>query len=169
MRSDPAPAGDELGLLVQYLDYQRETVLQKTEGLTREQLAQTHSPSTLTLGGPLSHLALVEDDWMQVRFLGLAEREPWASVDWDTDPDREFHAAAELEPEQLPDRYRQACQHSRQAVGAAAGLDQCSLRPRRSGQEFSLRWVLLHLLEETARHAGHTDLLREALDGTTGK
>jgi hypothetical protein len=54
-------------------------------------------------------------------------------------------------------------------VAEAESLDQLSVRPRRSGRHFDLRWVLLHLIEETARHAGHADLLREAIDGTVGE
>jgi Protein of unknown function (DUF664) len=169
MRTDPDSSGSEFGLLGQYLDYQRETVLLKTDGLTREQMAQPLPPSTLTLGGLLNHLALVEDSWMEVRFVGLPEREPWASVDWNLDPDWEFRTAAELEPEQLRRRYRDACDRSRRVASQATGLGQLSVQPGRNGQRFSLRWVLLHLLEETARHAGHADLLREALDGTVGE
>jgi hypothetical protein len=169
MRIDPQSTGTELELLTQYLDYQRETMLMKTDGLTREQLAQPLPPSTLTLGGLLNHLALVEDSWFEERFVGAPEREPWAGVDWDADPDWEFRTAAGLEPEELRDRYRQACDRSRAVVAAATGLDQLSVVPRRDGSSFSLRWVLLHLLEETARHAGHADLLREAIDGTVGE
>jgi hypothetical protein len=169
MRIDPQSTGTELELLTQYLDYQRETMLMKTDGLTREQLAQPLPPSTLTLGGLLNHLALVEDSWFEERFVGAPEREPWAGVDWDADPDWEFRTAADLEPEQVRDRYRQACDRSRAVVAAATGLDQLSVVPRRDGSFFSLRWVLLHLLEETARHAGHADLLREAIDGTVGE
>lgn len=169
MRIDPNPTGGEADLLAQYLDFQRETVLLKTAGLSREQLAQASAPSTLTLGGLLNHLALVEDTWMQVRFLGLPDREPWASVDWDADPDWEFRTAAQLQPDELRDRYRQACERSRAAAAGASGLDQLAVERRRDGSQFSLRWVLFHLLEETARHAGHADLLREAVDGTVGE
>jgi uncharacterized protein DUF664 len=169
VRTDPDPRGTELELLGQYLDHQRETVLLKTDGLTREQMARPHPPASLTLGGLLNHLALVEDDWVQVRFLGLPEREPWAGVDWDADPDWEFRTAATLEPEQLRGRYRDACDRSRLAARDASGLDQLSVQPLRDGRHFSLRWMLLHLLEETARHAGHADLVREALDGTVGE
>jgi hypothetical protein len=150
MRIDPDPAGPELGMLSQYLDYQRETMLSKTDGLTRQQLAQQHSPSQLTLAG-------------------LPDREPWASVDWESDPDWEFRTAAQLEPEQLQSRYRQACERSRHIVSSAAGLDQLSVRALRHGRHFSLRWVLLHPVKETARHAGHADFLREAIDGTVGE
>jgi uncharacterized damage-inducible protein DinB len=169
VRLDPDPDGSESALLGQYLDYQRETMLRKTDGLTREQLALKHAPSELTLAGLLYHLALVEEDWMEVRFSGLPDREPWIGVDWDADPDWEFRTARELEPEYLRQRYREACERSQRIVSEAAGLDQLSVRPLRSGQRFSLRWVLLHLIEETARHIGHADFLREAIDGTVGE
>ncbi|MBC7443259.1 MAG: DinB family protein [Ramlibacter sp.] len=169
MRIDPEPNSAESGMLSQYLDYQRETLLSKTDGLTREQLAQKHSPSTLTLAGLLYHLALVEEGWMEVRFAGLPDREPWASVDWDDDPDWEFRNAALLEPMQLRSRYREACNRSRAVVSTSTGSDQLSVTTLSDGRKFSLRWVLLHLIEETARHAGHADLLREAIDGTVGE
>jgi hypothetical protein len=76
MRIDPDATGSDLGMLSLNLDYQCETLIAKTEGLTREQLAQKHSPSELTLAGLLYHLALVEEDWMEVRFAGLPDREP---------------------------------------------------------------------------------------------
>jgi uncharacterized damage-inducible protein DinB len=169
VRTEPTSTGPELDLLSQYLDVQRETVLRKAEGLTAAQLAQPLPPSTLTLGGLLYHLALVEETWFEVRFAGLPERAPWAGIDWDADPDWEFRTAAELDPDDLRRRYRDACDRSREVVARASGLDQLSVQPRRNGEHFSLRWVLLHLLEETARHAGHADLLREAVDGSVGE
>jgi hypothetical protein len=89
----------------------------------------------------------------------------------DTAPDLnwEFRTAAQLEREQLQSRYRQACERGRHVVSSAAGLDQFSVRALRDGRHFSLGWVLLHLVEETARHAGHADFLREAIDGTVGE
>ena len=169
MRIDPDPGGSELALLGQYLDYQRETILSKTEGLTRVQLAQQHPPSELTLGGLLYHLSLVEEDWLEVRFAGRPDREPWAGVDWNADPNWEFRTASDLEPDTLQRRYREACDRSRHIVSEAAGLDQLSVKTLRDGRHFSLRWVLLHLIEETARHAGHADFLREAIDGNIGE
>lgn len=169
MRIDPDPGGPELGLLEQYLDYQRETMLSKTDGLTQEQLARKHPPSELTLSGLLYHLSLVEEDWLEVRFTGLPDREPWAGVGWDADPNWEFRTAADLAPEQLRTRYREAIERSRHVVSEAAGLDQMSIKALRDGRHFSLRWVLLHLIEETARHSGHADFLREAIDGTVGE
>jgi len=168
IRSDPA-GRDERALLGQFLDFQRATVLAKTEGLNREQMTRRHEPSALTLAGMLYHLAAVEEIWMEVRFLGLPMREPWAGIDFEADPEWEFRTGAELEPEELRQRYREACERSRQAAAQAASLDQESALAIRDGGRFTLRWVLLHLLEETARHAGHADLLREAIDGTIGE
>jgi uncharacterized damage-inducible protein DinB len=168
VRTDPDASGRERDLLEQYLDYQRETVLAKTEGLSREQMGQRLPSSALTLGGLLYHLALVEEDWMEVRFSGWSEREPWVGVDWDADPEWEFRTGAAMDPQQLRQRYRDACERSRRAASNATGLDQLSVTPLRNGQRFSLRWILLHLMEETARHAGHADLIRESIDGSTG-
>jgi uncharacterized damage-inducible protein DinB len=167
VRTDPQ--GSERELLCQYLDYQRETMLLKVDGLSTDQLARKHPPSGLTLGGLLHHLALVEESWLEVRFMGHPERAPWVGVDWDADPDWEFHTAAGLQPDQVVQRYRDACDRSRQVVSATARLDELSVQTLSDGRHFSLRWVLLHLIEETARHAGHADLLREALDGIVGE
>ncbi len=169
MRIDPEPAVDELTTLSQYLDFQRATIVSKTEGMSREQLRQQDRPSTLTLGGLLYHLALVEESWLEVRFAGLPDREPWAGIDWDADPNWEFRTAADLDGDQLRARYHEACERGRRVVADASGADQLSVRPMRSGAQFSLRWVLLHLIEETARHAGHADLIREAIDGAVGQ
>jgi uncharacterized damage-inducible protein DinB len=169
MRVDPPDSGPELLQLTAFLDYQRETVLQKADGLTREQLAQRLPPSELTLGGLLNHLARVEDVWFRVRFAGLPPAEWRAGVDPAVDPDREFRTAADVDPDVLRDRYRTACRASREVVAGAADLDQLSVLPRRDGGLIDLRWILLHMIEETARHAGHADLLRESIDGAVGE
>jgi hypothetical protein len=165
--TEPDPRGSELELLEQYLDVQREVVLSKTQGLDEEQLARTHPPSSLTLGGLLHHLSLAEEDWMDIHFSGQPDRAPFADADWSADPDWQFRVPADLDPEALRQRYRNACDRSRAVVRAASSLEQLSAKPVR-GELFTLRWVLLHLLEETARHAGHADLLREAVDGSVG-
>jgi uncharacterized damage-inducible protein DinB len=169
VRTDPPESGPELDQLTNVLDYQRETILQKTDGLTREQLAQQLPTSSLTLGGLLNHLALVEDSWFRVRFSGLPDDALWAGIDWDADPDYEFRTAADVEPKELRRRYEAACASSREVVAGAQSLDQLSVEKRQNGMHVDLRWVLLHLIEETARHAGHADLLREAVDGATGE
>jgi uncharacterized damage-inducible protein DinB len=169
MRQDPPATGGELEQLTAFLDFQRETVLRKAEGLDAGQLAQALPPSSLTLAGLLNHLALVEDSWFRERFAGLAGQETWAGVDWETDPDFEFRTAVDVDPDELRQRYRDACARSREVVAAAEGLDQLGAQPRRNGASWNLRWLLLHMIEETARHAGHADLLRESIDGAVGE
>lgn len=115
------------------------------------------------------HLALVEEDWMEVLLLGLPDRQPWVGVDREADPDWEFRTSAEMEPEQLRQWYQDACGRSRLVASQASGLDQLSVKPLRIGRRSTLRWILLHLIEETARHAGHADFLREAIDGSVGE
>jgi uncharacterized damage-inducible protein DinB len=167
-RRDPEPAAGERSTFEQFLDYQRATLLHKTKGLNAGQMNRRLPTSALTLSGLLKHLALVEDDWIQVRFLGLPELEPWASAPWDEDRDWEFHTAEQDSPDELRAIYQAACDRSRSGV-AGIGLDALSAGTNRAGQQLSLRWVLMHLVEETARHNGHADLLREAVDGTVGE
>lgn len=168
MRTDPPSCGAERLQLTAFLDYQRATVLQKAEGLTDEQLAQRLPISSLTLAGLLNHLALVEDSWFTERFAGRPENELWTGVDWDADPDFEFRTAVDVPGAELRRRYGDACARSREITRSADSLDQRSATARSNGQHFDLRWVLLHMIEETAGHAGHADLLREAIDGTVG-
>ncbi len=171
-RTDPDLVGNELTLLTQYLDYHRATLTQKAAGLTRDQLATTVGASSLTLAGLVNHAALNEDHWFGVVLLGRPQAEPWASAPWDDDPDWEFHTALDTDPAELLARYAETCERSRANVDEAAtagGLDCLSAPHPRRQERFSLRWILLHMLEETARHNGHADLLREAADGATGE
>ncbi|MDX6421975.1 MAG: hypothetical protein QOG28_6595 [Trebonia sp.] len=170
MRQDPDPTTtSERDSLGQYLDYQRETILLKAEGLTKAQLAQQIPTSDLTLAGILYHLALVEEGWFEVDFLGHQHREDFEGIDWDADPNYEFRTALERQPDWLRRRYRDACDRARQVAAGAGSLDDVSVSTRVGGKPFTLRWVMLHLIEETARHAGHADLLREAIDGVVGE
>ena len=167
-RRDPEPAADERTNLLQFLDFHRATLLGKAQDLDAEGLGRSLPTSTLTLAGLLKHLALVEDDWIQVRFLGLPELEPWASAPWDEDRDWAFHTAVQDDPDELRDLYRAACDRSRRGV-ADFDLDALSVGVNRQGRQWTLRWILTHLLEETARHNGHADLLRESVDGVVGE
>ena len=160
---------NERDVLVQYLDYQRETILLKTEGLTKAQLGRKIPSSDLTLAGILYHLALNEEGWFEVQFLGREDREDFAGIDWEADPNYEFRTALEKEPDWLRRRYREACDRARQVTAAADSPDDVSVSTRIGGKPFTLRWVMLHMIEETARHAGHADLLREAIDGVVGE
>jgi uncharacterized damage-inducible protein DinB len=169
MRTDPPDSGPELLQLTAFLDFQRETILLKTDGLSREQLAQPLASSSLTLAGLLNHLAKVEDVWFRVRFAGLAEAGWRADAEGPAEPDWDFDSATSVAPEELRERYRTACAASRAVVAEAPDLDRLSARPRRDGPRVDLRWILIHMIEETARHAGHADLLREAIDGSVGE
>jgi uncharacterized damage-inducible protein DinB len=160
---------DERTMLGAFLDHHRATLVWKASGLTPAQLAQPLAPSSLTIGGLVKHLALVEDSWFTTRFAGHAEPEPWASADWDAYPDWEHHSAAGDSPEQLLALYAAACERSRAVYAEAESLDQRSVLPDRTGEPFTLRWMVLHMIEETARHNGHVDLLRESVDGLTGE
>ncbi len=166
-RVEPAFDADEHTMLTGFLDYHRATLLWKAGGLTQQQMATPLPSSDLTIAGLVKHLALVEDSWFTERFAGKGEG-VWAGIDWDADPDWEMHSAVHDAPEQLLSLYAEACERSRQVI-AGAGLDQESVVPDRRGGHFTLRWILLHMIEETARHNGHVDLLREAIDGVSGE
>jgi len=171
-RVDPDLAADELTSLSQFLDFHRATLIDKVSGLSTEQLAERAVRSSeITLGGMLKHLALVEDDWFQVKFLGRPEVEPWASAPFDVDRDWDWHSAADDTPQALLLLYRGACARSRTAVEEVGGdLDRLSVAADpQTGGRFSLRWIMVHMIEETARHNGHVDLIREAIDGSVGE
>jgi hypothetical protein len=171
-RTEPDLVGDELTLLTQFLDYHRATLSAKAAGLDAAGLATRLRPSSLTLGGLVRHAALNEDHWFGVILLGRPQSEPWASAPWEDDPDWEFTTVIEDGPEQLLADYAATCARSRDNVAqaaAAGGLDfLCTGRSSR-GEQFSLRWILLHMIEEVARHNGHADLIRESIDGVTGE
>lgn len=177
-RTEPSLRADETATLRAYLGYHRDTLRWKTAGLTAAQLRTPLPPSTMTLGGLLKHLAYVESQWFAVVLDGGDARPPFDTVDWAADPDWEWHSAAADDPADLRALFDDAVAASDRALdrllgGApspAAGLDVLSVREdRHGGGRFSLRWVLVHLIEEYARHNGHADLLREALDGATGE
>ncbi len=156
-------------MVCEFLDEQRVIFESKVSGLSIEELSRTVASSTMTLAGLIKHLAFVEDSWFQDDFLGLGDPEPWASAPWDEDRDWEWHTAVNDDPAYLLDLYRVACARSRVAVMNAESLDTLAVKAdRRTGGPISLRWIMLHMIEETARHNGHADILREAIDGATG-
>ncbi|GAA2740721.1 DinB family protein [Terrabacter aerolatus] len=172
-RTDPPLTADEASTLVAFLDYHRDTLRMKTEGLTAEQLAQPLAPSTLTLGGLLKHVALNEASWFGEVLHGRPMPEPWASADWEADRDWELTSARDDSPEELRRLMDVSVGQARRDIDAALAEGGPEFRSvklsRKDGQEFSLRWILLHMIEEYARHNGHADLLREAVDGVTGE
>jgi hypothetical protein len=170
-RTEPPYQGGELATLTAFLDYQRATAAGRLEGLTAGQAATTLPPSPLTIVGLVKHLALVEDDWFQKDLLGRPMPPVWDAADFGADRDWEFHSAVDDGPESVLALYAEACDRSRAAVaelgGDPAALSATTLR--RTGEPFSLRWLLCHMIEETARHNGHADLIRESIDGVTGE
>lgn len=173
-RRDPPPAGDEVTLLRAFLAFHRDTLRLKTSGLDDAGLRRPLPPSTMTLGGLLTHLAYVEDYWCGVVLHGREPAAPWDAVDWATEPDADWHLARGRDAVALRRTLDDAVAASDAAVDAVlaapggAGLDTLAARERH-GERVSLRWILVHLVEEYARHNGHADLLREAVDGSTGE
>jgi uncharacterized damage-inducible protein DinB len=171
-RPEPPIAADEAATLVGFLEYQRATLAWKSGGLDADGLSATVAVSTMTLGGILKHLAYVEDHWFSRWVGGNEPGPPWNAVNWDADPDWEWHSAANDTPEQLVALWEQAVGRSRAAVAGAlsdGGLDQLAKRRWSDGRSPSLRWIICHMIEEYARHNGHADLLRESVDGATGE
>ena len=168
-RPSPPTHGTEAVQLRSWLDFHRATLKQKAAGLTQEQLAQTLAPSTLSLGGLVKHMALVEDNWFSVVLLGNEDAAPWQGVDWDADRDWEFHTAADDSPEVLLGLLDDAIAASDAILDEVGDdLDLRAKQSRRDGTPFDLRWILIHMIEEYARHNGHADLIRESVDGSTG-
>ena len=170
--SEPPIAGDETATLLGSLERQRATLAWKCGGLDAAGMGATLGPSTITLGGLLKHLALVETDYFTRRLQGRDPGPPWNAVDWDADPDWEWHSAADDTPEQLMTLWRDAVASSRSAVVealATGDVDQLVQFTTSSGESPSLRRILIDLIEEYARHVGHADLIRESIDGLTGE
>ncbi|BCW72812.1 DinB family protein [Arthrobacter sp. NicSoilB8] len=171
-RPEPPLAAGEAATLLGFLDFQRATLAWKCAGLDSAGLGARTAASAMTLGGLLKHMAYVESEWFS-RSLHAREREaPFDTVDWKAAPDWEWHSAAGDTPDQLRTLWQDAVDRSRARVAEAladGGLDQLARRAWPDGSAPSLRWILCHMIEEYARHNGHADLLREAVDGQTGE
>jgi uncharacterized damage-inducible protein DinB len=165
-RPDP-PALPERAALEAWLDFHRATLLTKCAGLDAEQLAaRSCPPSTLSLLGLVRHLTDVERGWFLRRWVdGIAPLHYS-----DDDPDGDFD---NLDPARAAEdlaAYREAVEAAR-AEAARHELGERVLRrpDHPAGEVIDVRWIYLHMIEEYARHNGHADLLREAIDGTTGE
>ncbi|MFD7570057.1 DinB family protein [Streptomyces sp. NPDC059810] len=163
--SDTPPAWDECTQLTTFLDYARDTARAKCEGVSAENARTAPLPGSplMTMSGVVNHLRWVEYYWFQVVFLGEDDKGPWT----EEDPDREMRIGVDFPLAQLLDEYAEQSARYRELV-AENDLDARSERTIRDGRHVDLRWILLHLVEETARHNGHLDILRELVDGTTG-
>ncbi len=177
-RTDPPLAADEATTLIAFLDFHRDTLRWKTTGLDAAQLDQPLAPSDMTLGGLLKHLAVVENSWFCEVLLGEPLMAPFDTAPWDEDRDWEWHSAAADSPEHLHGLLDEAIDRSRRATARcldtegpdAGGLDTLSVgRARGDDERYSLRWILVHMIEEYARHNGHADLIRQSIDGAVGE
>jgi hypothetical protein len=171
-RTEAPLRADEVTALRGFLDYHRDTFRWKCAGLTQQQLAQAHPPSTMTLGGMMKHLALDEVGWFGQTLAGEPYPAPFDAVDWDADPDWEWRTGREDSPEELRALYDDCVGRADAAIDRALvrnGLDTESVEESSDDGAFSLRWILLHMIEEYARHNGQADLIRESIDGKTGE
>jgi uncharacterized damage-inducible protein DinB len=162
-RIDPPLEADERTMLDAWLDYQRETLLWKCEGLSDDQLKTASAPpSKMTLLGLVRHMAEVERNWF-AEFVGTDQTWIYCTednLDGDWDDIADADAAADL------GTLRREIKTYRRELPRVA-LDAVKIG-RHKGRRFSLRWVLVHMIEEYARHNGHADLVRERIDGATG-
>jgi len=171
-RPEPEPAANELDTLVGFLEFQRATLAWKCAGLGAEGLRTTIAASAMTLGGLLKHMSFVEDHWFSKWLYGNEPCPPWDTVDWTADPEWEWVTSHADSPEHLRDMWQTTVERSRVLLTRAlteGGLEQLARRTWPSGEAPSLRWIMVHMIEEYARHNGHADLLREAIDGETGE
>ena len=155
-------AGTEKEVLSGFLDHYRATILTICEGLGDEDLRRPMVPSGTSLLGMIKHLAYVERGWFQETIAGERAEYPF---DLD-DPDADMRAEPHERTEEILDLYRSECDRSRQIIDAVS-LDDLAKGEERSA-DYNVRWVIVHMIEETARHAGHADIIREQLDGVTG-
>jgi len=167
----PDLAVSEIDTLLGFLDFQRATLAWKCSDLDAAGLRATVGTSTMTLGGLLKHMAFVEDHWFSRYLHGNERSAPWDTVDWDAQPDWEWESSKQDSPEQLRTGWEDAVTRSRELVANALVTDgpgQLAKRTWPNGEAPSLRWILVHMIEEYARHNGHADLLRQRIDGVTG-
>lgn len=147
-----------------FLDFLRETLVWKTEGLSQEQLTWAYAPSSLTLLGVVKHLTRVERYWFQEVLAGDEVTHPWTdeqrAANWRIEPDEDADT--------IRTRYWSTVQGSRE-IATAMAWEQIARGGTGDRAGLSLGWVLTHMVEETARHVGHADLIRERLDGATGE
>ena len=158
---EPVPFNDdgELDTALAFLTFARHCVLKKTEGLDDEQLRRVLVDSGTTLLGLVAHLTVAERYWFGHHVAGHHDEEEW---------DFGMDVPAGLSAAEVVEGYRRAIEESDAAVRAAGGPDARVARPIKD-EPLTVRWVLAHMTGETTRHAGHADILREQIDGTTGR
>jgi uncharacterized damage-inducible protein DinB len=163
-RTTRPATGSEQELLEAFLDFQRDTLLWKVSGLDEAALKRPLTPSGMSLLGLVKHLAYVERNWFQNRFLAREVYVPWIGPNANHDADFQFEPGET--PEAVIAFYREQVAESKRIVAEAASLETIAADPSRP---HSLRRILIHMIEEVARHNGHADILRELTDGQTGE
>lgn len=162
------PTGDETTLLHGFLDYHRTVLIRKAEGITDEQARTRIEPSDLTLLGLIRHMAEVERSWFRRRFRAL-DAPPLYYGDHDRDGDFHPNDADTLDEAMATLRAEIEFAHTTTAGVALDTLATANPPTQRiPGWQPNLRWILIHLIEEYARHCGHADLLRQRIDGAVG-
>lgn len=164
--SEPPEDADERTLLTGLLDYYRATLGWKCEGLSDEQFrARSVPPSNLSLLGLLRHMAEVEPWWFATHVGGADYMPEYFD---DAEPNRDFDGLNDHEPADVLARWKRECERSREVLSAASLDAEVPGHGHHSDKVFNVRWIVLHMIAEYARHCGHADLLREAIDGSTG-
>src|SRR5918992_1858961 len=160
-----AAVADERSTLNAFLDYYREAVKAKVRGLSEEDAHRKLVPSQTTLASLIKHLARVEMSWFQHRLAQVPLEELPHLQQLMEDPGRDFRVDPGESIKSLVARYDEQCARSRE-IAATKELEDVVPHPVLG--EVTMRWILVHKIEETARHAGHADILREQIDGSTG-
>lgn len=164
-RVDPPYAAGERTMLLAFLDYHRETMIAKIAGLDEQQARWAPTPTANSLLGLINHLAYVEHWWFYECFGG---NDPVLPDIFAEDRDADFKPPPDQTIGFTIERYRAECARSNE-IARAGGLDDVARHPKGVERGVTLRWILVHLVEETARHAGHADITRELIDGATGE
>lgn len=162
-REYPPFHADEKEMLVAYLGLQRDTAICKVQGVSEEDARRTLGPSSLTLVGIVSHLIYVERVWFRTVFLG----DDVTALGYEDDASLYWDAPKGASIDDVIVAYRDEFAHSNE-VAAAHSLDEIAAIGRRRRPPMQLRWIMLHMIEEVARHLGHMDLIRESIDGQVG-
>ena len=167
MTASASSSGTERGTLLEFLGYQRDALIERLQGLTEEQSRLTPTASSLSLLGMVKHSAIWERRWFQVVVAGRSFPGEWPTVpdDPSDEADPTFRLDDEDSIESVVADYREQIAASN-GILADGDLDApCAMSDKVTE---NLRWVAVHMIEETARHAGHADIIRETIDGTRG-
>ena len=151
-------------MLVSFLDYYRETMIGMLDGLDEDQVRWTPSATANSLLGMVNHLTYVEHWWFHECFLG---RDADLPDIFGEDRDADFRPPADQTVGFTVERFRAACARSNE-ITSTASLDDVAAHTHHKQRGVTLRWILVHMIEETARHAGHADITRELIDGAVG-